>query len=490
MNAPVLSLYSEPLSARLLDGFGSVLSWLGSRVDQSSLGFASVAAGVPAAALIAGIAREISGRASASVVGALLLTSGFMALFFGYVESYPIAVVFLLAYVWLALRFLRGSGSAIAAAGALALGIASHAGLAHLYASYGVVAWRAGSTLPKRLAYFLAPAAGALAIVLLLGYEADHLVLGLRRALESGVGTEGATGALYLRPYALVSWRHATDVASALLLAAPLALLLLAAAFAAAPLGSLRDRPALLFLGVGALTGLALIALLMVPVAPAQDWDLYAMLATPAAVAGVAFGAAFLPGALRGRGGAGLAGLSACALLSFVLVNANSATSLDRFDDVVSDPAYVSLYGRAYAHESLERRWRERGDPARALVHARAALEAEPGNPRYWTNVGNDLRLTGRTEASVAPLRRALEIDSTRWDAAYDLGLSYMGLNRPGEALPLFHRAARAAGDRPEIWHNLGLAHFALGERDSAVAIYRMILERWPGYAASLRPSG
>ena len=55
---------------------------------------------------------------------ALLLTLGASQFYFGYVESYPIALVFVLLFLWLGLRAARGAspvllaGVALAAAGA------------------------------------------------------------------------------------------------------------------------------------------------------------------------------------------------------------------------------------------------------------------------------------------------------------------------------------------------------------------------------------
>ena len=87
----------------------------------------SMLCGGIAALLCTGIALEIAPSRTRWLFGVgLLLTLGVSQLYFGYIESYPLAAVSLLLYLWLALRRARGRDPVWVSAMALALAISSH----------------------------------------------------------------------------------------------------------------------------------------------------------------------------------------------------------------------------------------------------------------------------------------------------------------------------------------------------------------------------
>jgi tetratricopeptide (TPR) repeat protein len=477
---------SEPLSAGLLAAFANFLRARGAPIDQHTIGLLMMLLAIPASLLLAALARRISSRTDWAFPFGLLLTLGSAQLYFGYVESYPFAILFLVAYVGLGYRSLKRDTSPALAGVALGMAIAAHLSSIHLLASYLLLVLpRPGRALP-RIAALLVPPATAVLLFALLGFAPSRWLHPFEVAAMAA--REGTTAAAYLRPYGLVSLRHLADVANAAALAAPVAILLLAAGIARWIRARERPSREFLFLGVAAATGALLVAGLMTPVAPAQDWDLSAMLLLPLAVLGIALASSESADAPRGLARAGLLGLSATALLSFALVNAHSEAAVRRFHAVVSDPRRVSPFGRAYGIGTLEQLFRERGDPERALVYARETLQAEPGNPRYWTNVGNDLLSLHRLEEAETYLKEAVARAPHRWEANYDLGLCYMGMERYADALPRFRAAALGAPNRPEVLHNLGLALYRTGQTEAAIAVWTEVLKRWPDYAASLRP--
>src|SRR5205085_6386875 len=97
-------------------------------------------------------------------------------------------------------------------------------------------------------------------------------------------------------PYGVISLGHAADVLNAILLALPVPLLLLLGALADHSRRAPDERPGVwrepqtIFLAAAAIPSLLLAAGLVLPVAPAQDWDLSAILLLPLAVLGVEAG--------------------------------------------------------------------------------------------------------------------------------------------------------------------------------------------------------
>jgi len=478
--------YSEPLFAALWHAFAALVRAVGSAPDARTMGIFPILCGVLAVPILAGIAREIAPSARGSVLAlGLLLTLGISQLYFGYIESYSAGAVFILLYLWLALRRARGADSPWVLAAALGLAAAAHLGALYLAPSYLLLVWLEKRPVAHRLLLLALPFAILAGLLFALQYRPSQWAAPLRAA-TSGV-REGFEGATFHRPYGFLSYGHLADVLNAVLLAMPVPALLLFE-WVAATRGRLRPLTRdLVVLTAAAVPGFLLLASLMTPVAPAQDWDLASIFLLPAAVLGVAAGARLWGSLPDTRLTAALMGISAVSLFSFVLVNASEPASLERFRALVNDPARVSRYGRAYGNSVLELYYRDLGRYGEALPYARAAVEAEPTNPRNWTNVGYELMRLDRHGEAIPYLREGIRRGPERWEGNYNLGLSYIKLGRYAEAVPPLEEAVRIRGDLPVLRHNLGLALYRSGRADSALVVWREILARWPGYAASLR---
>jgi tetratricopeptide (TPR) repeat protein len=478
--------YSEPLFAALWHAFAALVRSTGSTPDALTMALFPVLCGVAAVPILAGIAREIapSTRGSALALG-LLLTLGLSQLYFGYIESYSAAAVFILLYLWLALRRARDADSPWVLASALGLAAAAHLGALYLVPSYLLLVWLERRPVAQRLLLLALPFVILAALLFALQYRPSQWAAPLRAA-TSGV-REGFEGATFHRPYSFLSYAHLADILNAVLLAMPVPALLLLG-WVAATRARLRPfPPALLILAAAAFPGFLLLCFLMTPVAPAQDWDLASIFLLPAAVLGVAAGARLWGSRPGTRMAAGLAGISVVSLFSFVLVNASEQASVRRFGALVNDPGRVSPYGRSYGNSVLELYYRGRSRYQDALPYARAAAQAEPTNPRNWTNVAYELMRLDRYGEAIPYLREGIRRGPERWQGNYNLGLTYIKLGRYAEAVPPLEEAVRIEGNVPVLRHNLGLALYRSGRADSALVVWREILARWPGYAASLR---
>jgi len=287
------------------------------------------------------------------------------------------------------------------------------------------------------------------------------------------------------RPYGLISVGHAADLANGILLAIPVPAILLASWIATHGNRPLPRRPEGWILGVAALAGVFLAAVLSPPVAPSQDWDLTATLLLPAGIAGAIVGARALRE--RPRTVAGLLGLGVASLLAFVLVNATVDAGIRRFEMLMRPDARISTFGRGYGNSMLSEYFEGREDQESALRTARAALDAEPTNARYWLRVGTILYNKGEYPAAIHDLEEALRRGTTRAEAHDNLGLCYARTGRLDEAAEQFRIAVRMDPDRPDYRHNLGFALFESGLEDSAKAVWTDLLRRWPGYELTRR---
>ena len=500
------SPFSEPLAAATWAGYARILESIRLPIDPVTAGLLSVFCGVIATALLWGIASEVTPRVGARVIAfAMLATMGIAQLYFGYIESYPSVSVAMLAYLWLGLRHLRGADHAIGCAIALTLAIAFHLSCLFLVPSFLFLVLRERRPWVERAALAFAPAAGAAALLVLLGYPPSRWLGAFRiaaRAVESG-----HEAAVFAKQYGVFSLGHAWDVLNAILLALPVPAILLLAALAGAAARSIkssgapereRERetsaregiladPAAIFLALAALPGLLLAAALVLPVAPAQDWDLTAILLLPLGIFGVKAGFSIPKLSIRGARGAGLTMLGAGALLSFVLVNADEESGLRRYETLVGPGAKITAYGRAYGNEVLATYDVSKKDFARAVIHAQRALDAEPTNPRYWVKKGAALYELGRYDEAIPVLREGIRRGPSRDDAYYDLGNCLAKKRLYPEAVANYREAIRRSEPRPDYYNNLGVALYHLGSTDSARVVWTDVLRRWPGYTLSRR---
>lgn len=471
--------YSEPLSAAIWRLFTWLLQGLGVPPGPDALAVLSVASGLAAGLLLAWVVREAVPAGARTTAFGLLATLGASMLYFGYIEIYPIVSLAVLGYVLAALRCLRGGMPAAALAAAFAVAMGSHLVCLYLLPSYAYVVLRSRPALWKGVALAVAPfvlVAMMFALLHVSLTDAARPFGVLSVALRSTAGRSTPSLAALLG--------MTSDLASVLLLVLPVPFLLYMTG--RAPSLGAADGAATAFLRLAALPGILAAILLVVPGSPAQDWDLMAITVLPLAILAVREGAPMLEGSRRSFR-LGLVATSIAGLAPFVLVNASEPGALARLASLVGPESRLSAHERAYGNEKVARTYMARRAFAAALPFARASWEAEPSNARYWTNLGEVLNELGRCNEAIPLLRRAVELAPERWDSRYDLGLCLVKQERYAEAAQTLHRAVAAGGDRPDVRHLWGIALFRSGQSDSAVVVWRGILERWPEYAARLR---
>ena len=485
--------YSEPLAAATWTGYALILRALGIPIEASTVGILSILCGAAAAAILWGIATEISPRTgSRAAAFAVLATLGLAQLYFGYIESYPPASVAILSYLWLGLRRARDTDHPLWLAAVFPVAITFHLAALYLAPSYLYLLFRGKQPLLHRAILAVLPLAGVAAILILLGFQPSEWLVSFKivaRAVQPGHDI-----AVFAKPYTPLSLGHAWDLLNAALLVLPVpALLLLSAGVgpgadrdATTRMGSGRDAAAT-FLAAAALPGLIIAAALVLPVPPAQDWDLTSLLLLPLALLGARAGCAIPKAPLRGRRAAALAMLGTGAMLSFVLVNANEASGIRRFETLVGPGAKITAYGRAYGNELLASYHEDRNDHARALIHAERARAAEPTNPRYWVKTGAALYNLGRYDEAIPVLEEGIRRGPGRHDAYYDLGNCLTLKRQYAAAVARFREAIRLSGPRPDYLNNLGVALYSAGKVDSARAVWTEVVRRWPGYALAKR---
>jgi len=137
-----------------------------------------------------------------------------------------------------------------------------------------------------------------------------------------------------------------------------------------------------------------------------------------------------------------------------------------------------------------------RGEAAEAKRLYQTLLQAEPGSPKLWNELGVSCHQAGDLAGAVDGYNRSLELDN-RYALAWNnlaVGRLHQG---QGEAEAAFHSALRAVGAPADVWRNLALMLQREGRREESVAAYRSALSvdpqavlAWTGYGTLLLESG
>ncbi len=104
-----------------------------------------------------------------------------------------------------------------------------------------------------------------------------------------------------------------------------------------------------------------------------------------------------------------------------------------------------------------------------AIERFQKAVECEPNNSAFLTNLGKALRDAARSVEALDFCQRAVNADPQSADALNNLGFVLLDLNRTAEAESVFVRALANAPRHFSVWNNLGIIQRAQGKNNEAL---------------------
>jgi len=435
-----------------------------------------------------------------------LLSAGYMQLFCGYVETYPLLFSGVLGYLLIGLRTLKKGSGLGGAAAYLAVLTTYHYIAFMLSPSLLVLAWAARQRRVSwaRLSLQLA-LAGALGLAILyaLGVNPFSYAGGLRSShflpLSSPLD--------HTQAYGLFSLWHLLDLCNEYLLVVPVVALALLGCRIYWPGGSMH-----LFLALSALGPLCFVFCANPEIGAFRDWDILAVPSLPLllwVLCGVRAEDITGEGILLLVGGASLH------LLSWLVLNADASAALVRYETLMQR-APLSQHARSYGWETLGSYYRGTGehklaqgafveavaaspDNARhrqalageqmalalheeALLTLREGLRRDAENAAIWDMVGSAHAALAAWDSSVSAHSRAVTLDAGNVTLWYNLGNAQLEAGMVKAAVESFHRALALDARRGEIHFNLALALEREGDR-AAIEAYKAAGER--GYIAA-----
>lgn len=452
-----------------------------------AVSWAAGAVGVAAGVALARALFDDGPRRTATAL--LLLTTGNAALFFGSIEVYAPVSAAVIAYLLVALRALRGTGSPRLPPLVLGLAFALHGSAGLLLPSLAWVAWHGGADrrdsalrVLRSAAWFALPV-----IATFVG-----LWFGTWRSSLPPSGPDrwgnflGASGFGPLVPltfgpadlggqYALLDAEHALAVLTTLFVAAPVAWVLLAGR-ALSPRGPSPDRDALRFAIAALVPWIVYPCVWNVSYALRRDWDLFSPAGTLAA-----FLAAIL--VLRVRddrlAAVRIGALCAFAFVPFVATNAGDAADRRTFaiGAAAALDAWPDVRG-ADAKAASVRRW---DDATRRWDVSRSAALIDEGDA---------LKRAGRDADAAAKYAEAAAVEPDNSVAVLCHGLALLRLGRRDEARARLTEALVTPHEplRVVARHALGKMALDDGHPDEAIRqLTRALHECW--WTAEARPT-
>lgn len=367
----------------------------------------------------------------------LLIVNPVLLLFFGYVESYPLLLAL---QVWCVVSWDAAQRSLAALAaliGLLGVAVACHLqALAWLLALPVLFQRRFGR---GRWTAKLVASVAAVSVTLALAFALVRGIGAQPASLWSDLRGESALGSIDRQWF--FSLGHALDMGNEIVL-------FLGAAFLLA-LGGRWGSDKIRELAVGFGLGPGLVLVLVPPrIGGARDWDLYAPLFVPAAIAAIDVGRRqwiSQEGRIRASGLpiAGRAiGWAVVATTAWLGVHLSEARTAERMEVLQDRRGSFSNFARGYANEGLGIYYRDR-DLQAARAAYRRAIEANPNNARYFNNLANiDIRLQD-IPAARASFQKTYELGMREWFVLQNLGLCNLQLGRAAEAESLFTEMTR-----------------------------------------------
>ena len=437
-----------------------------------------------------------------SVVLAFLLSAGYIQLFFGYVEHYPLFMPGLLLYILMGIHALKQRVTLFGPACVLGVLIALHQAFTVFGPSLAFLAYRAfrqqrnaipswKNLLTKFGALCCVPVTAALFVGMSgIGFEAYVSRMGGRNFLplfaEPG----------YLSQYRIFSAAHFLDFLNQQLLAAPavcMALFLVGRR-------SLAGQP---FLAVCAIVPFFFTFLANPEIGAFRDWDVFSLPALPLTLWTAA---AFLEAKGTGRGrrfdtAFVVCGAAALHTLAWIGVNASASAAQDRFVHLTNrlsgnagvnswmvlgeyhetrsdDTAALQAYKRALKVDPTNsNRWlkigvffRERRQYAKAIEYFKKAQQLQPDHAVPYMNLGAAYSDIRQFDKAIEYTRKAVALQPDNATAHVNLGAIYRKNGQVANAIEHLERAAALRPDHADIYGNLGTMYREAGKYTRAIA--------------------
>jgi hypothetical protein len=509
---PVVFKWSEIGSVRVIYLLSSILPFTGLKLGEYSYAIISVVSGAVTFSFLGLLAFELTRENAGRLLTlSMLLLAGWMMLFFGYVENYPVIWPFVTAYLYFSVRHLKGKGSLIPSTILVLIALTLHLQILFFLISYPILMFAQGPgeriyRTNKKIIW------GLLIIITLIG-----AAVFLRR-YDSSIAFRSFFVPLMARPgvpyYSLFSPSHLIDIINEYMLLIPLfpVLAIVSWKYFKRIFHDKLDA----FLAAFSLGGVLFVFSIDPKLGMGCDWDLFALcglgplllMSRHFVMASDKFRKLCLP----------MAALTLVLSFPFFSVTLGRQSSIDHFKWLLNLDVPRSRFGMTFFrqyyvdvgdqakadslhHEIINRfpalnlGWKitalaEEGRYREALSYADSlyALDpysTEPYNLRGWVYLQ-----MGQNAKAIENLEQSLQLGRYDLRIFCNLAHAYFRLPKYDKALGLFRRAQAYSPEYLPVLDGLSNCFYVLGQYDSAIVYAQKGIKQDPAYELGYEIAG
>ena len=452
---PVIFKWSEIGAIYLAFFVAKLLPVSGSQLGEYAYGIIAVVSGAATVYLFFALAWELGKDAVARLfIFCLSLFAGWLVLFLGYAENYPVLWPFITGYIYFAVRYINKKASLIWPTAMVLLGLALHLQVLFFLISYPVLIVARG-----RMAHlFHHRKKIILSMVVLIVMAAAVIFYQMYR--------QSAELQMYLMPlwegrpatpyYALFSTAHFLDMVNLLLLVVPLLPVLVVLGWKG--WRSLFDDKADVFLLALTLGGIVFLFILDPKLGMGRDWDLFALTGLAPMILFARNSADKRPS--WSRIFPALALMSLVMTLPFVATNLTRQAAIDNYKYLLNLDLPKSRTGMVILRQMAN----DAGDSLQADSIKDALVEAFPAThqaPRAYS-----LADQGKFAEAMILVDSIARVEPTSVETYNLRGTVYLKMGRYAQAIKDLELAARLGRYDARPLANLAMAYNHLGKLD------------------------
>lgn len=497
-NPPVIFKWSEVGAIKVVHFVSGLLPFEGTELGVYAYAIVSVLSGGVAVFFFLGIAYESAeDRQHRLLIFCLLIFSGWMLLFFGYAENYPILWPFVTAYIYFSLRHIKLKNNLLIPTLLLLVALVLHLQILFFLISYLslIIARGWGQRMYGQFRMIFK------AIIVIMGLALLVLfVFKYQSALEFRIHfLPLVTGRPATPDYALISLTHILDILNEMILLIPLWPLLIFLGWRRL-CKSGRD-PINRFLLYFSLGGGILLFILDPRLGMGRDWDLFAL-------AGLAPMIMLVRNThklnLPSPSYAGISCLALVLMFPFFAVNLSYQPSIEymksmlRLDQSRSKSGMIVLrnyyqdIGFQSVADSLNRKTMEyfpeislskrvnslaeNGRLKEAQAIANSIYRADPYSIEAYNTLGMVLFYKGDFGGALEYFEQSIRLRPNDHMALSNLALAYQGIGKLDEMMNCFRRAQKYAPESTHVLLGLSMGFYNRKQYDSAFVYGRKLL--------------
>lgn len=419
------------------------------------------------------LGKENQEKVLASVI---LVSMGSIQLFFGYVESYTLVYVGIMAYFLFSFWFLEGRCGLIFPSLTLLFSISLH--LSAVYLLPSLIYLHLANSQKKKMQFSFKKILNVVFILLLVGVGFVILVnknpnpTSVSNYLIPLAGKEND-------PYSLFSSAHLADMINEQLLLSPVAMVLWAVVIFCAIKINFKERVVKFFMIVTLFS--FVFAFLMDPkLGYARDWDLFSSTGLGYTLLGIYLLFSYFRDAKIKKVNYVIMALASTALFStlpWVYVNAQEDKAVERFK-VLMD---VDVQRSAYGHEILALYYRDKGllnEEVEEWKKALSVLEIE----RYAGSLGMSYIKLRRYQEAIAAFKKAVQLNPNSAESYNNLGICFYYLGQYEEARKHYQMSIKVDSNYFRAYSNLGILLGEMGHYEESLEMLESAIQINPDY--------